>query len=198
VSNAVKTRQKQSFAITALYDAGSAMKDDEYKARIASRIDAFAKRQLKKSAPPTRKNAKPEEAVATECIDWMRAQGWSVTIFEAKATFDPRRGIYRQQAMKAGVADCLGNMQDGVSVVVEFKAPGKLTTFARHENVRQQRFLIEKIRSGAFACVVDSAKRLEMIHRKWLEIRNTDGILEAKNFLMSALPKPTRRYVSNR
>lgn len=118
----------------------------------------------------------------------MRARGWVVSIYEAKATYDPRRGTYRQQAMKAGNADCMGVMPGGIGVAIEFKAPGKLSTFCRRGNEAQVDFIRERIQMGSFACVVDSASLLAEYVERWLELLKV-STYEAQNYLFSALPK---------
>ena len=165
---------------------------DNYKERVRQAIENFDARQLKKSQGTTRKNTKPEKTVEAECLLWMRQQKWDVNIYEAKATYDPKRGIYRQQSMRAGTADCMGNTDKGHSAVVEFKAPGKLSTFASPDNIKQQEFIRRKIESGAFACVVDSVQRLVTIYLKWREFIIRGDEQGAKDYLFEMLP--TRKF----
>lgn len=162
---------------------------EDLKKRIAHAIERYEKKQLKEALPPSRRNNKPEKLVESECMDWMRLRGWNVKVYEAKATYDPRIRIYRQQSMQAGVADCMGNLPDGVACVVEFKAKGKLSTFARPENYRQRDFLVQAIHTGAFACVVDSADLLQGIHNEWKRLRDRGELTLAKRYLIEMLPK---------
>lgn len=164
---------------------------DDFKSRVRRALEAHHERQLPKASGPSRKNAKPEKEVERACLEWMRRRGWDVNIFEAKSTFDPQRGRYVAQSMKAGTADCMGNMPDGVAVVVEFKAPGKLGTFAHPKNGRQQEFLRRKIESGAFACVTDSVERLEHVFNGWFAFRSIDCLDISKQYLFSKLPRRT-------
>jgi|GEM_PF-6065663 len=158
-----------------------------YKDRVANALLKYHAKQLKKDQGPTRKNKKPEKQVEKECLIWMRSRGWSVQIYESKATYD-RKGFWRNQAMKAGNADCQGNDNLGNSVVIEFKAPGKLSTFGLDRNYRQQQYIREKIETGSFACVVDSPTLLETIYAKWRTLKDIGAIEDAKSVLRNALP----------
>ena len=60
----------------------------------------------------------------------MRSLEWEVQIYESKAIYNARSGTYTANpGLKTGNADCQGIMPSGVSVAVEFKAPGKLNSF---------------------------------------------------------------------
>lgn len=152
-------------------------------------INNFSRKQLPRETKPRRPNQKPEKLVEKACLAWMREQRWSVNIFEAKATFNPRLGIWMNQAMKAGTADCLGTTETGHSVAIEFKAKGKLSTYAREDNYAQQKFIDEKIAVNCFACVVDSVERLQEIYKKWLDLRMRGLNGEAQSYLRSEIPK---------
>lgn len=164
----------------------------DHKRRVQAALEKFAAKDLKeidKIQGKGRKNASPEkDLVATPCMAWMRQQGWSVDIFESKSTYDPRRGVYRQQSMKAGISDCLGTLPDGIQIIIEFKAPGRLSTFNKDGNHRQREFVIEKIRLNAFACVVDSLEMLQKIYFNWEAIRYQDKA-KARAYLTESLPK---------
>lgn len=132
-----------------------------------------------------RTHGKPEKDVEKECVTWMRAQGWAIEIYESKAT--QVNGVWRQQSMKAGHPDSAGTMRDGTAVYVEFKAPGKLSTFKKLGNERQVAFIKERIEMNCFACVVDSVDLLKHIYDRWSALRSL-GPLEAKRFLEEVLP----------
>lgn len=132
-----------------------------------------------------RKHGKPEKEVEEACLIYMRSLGWEVQIIESKAT--QVNGVWRQQSVKAGNADCEGVMPDGNSVSVEFKAPGKLATFNQERNYRQKEFILRRINMNSFACVVDSADRLKEIYERWAKIKEINPA-EAKHYLLSMLP----------
>lgn len=137
--------------------------------------------------PKRRRNKKPEKLVEEECLAWMRAQGWQVEIYESKATFDPVRGIWKSQGMKAGTADCMGVTSFGEAVAVEFKAKGRLKTFSVAKNIRQQEFILNRIKTNAFAIVVDSRERLESSYIRWRELKN-DSFRLAQDYLLTLVP----------
>lgn len=155
-----------------------------------STIDAlnkYSQRCLDEAKPKElkRHNAKPEKEVEKACLEWMRGMGWSVNIFEAKANWNGRAWV--QQAMRQGTVDCLGNTADGVSVAIEFKAPNCLSTFNSDRRYLQRKFVVDKINTNSFACVVDSVERLKTIYEKWMEISALDKNA-ARQYLISMLP----------
>lgn len=166
---------------------------DDWKERVRRAAEAYITKHTQKpttaAGEPKRKNQSPEKLVERTCLEWMRAQGWDVQIFEAKATFDPVRGVWRNQAMKAGTCDCMGNMPSGHGVAVEFKAPGRLSAFALERNHRQRQFIERKIATGVFACVVDSLAMLRSIYGHWRGFQDKGDFEGAKRFLHSVLPR---------
>lgn len=163
---------------------------DEYKKRIEKALNKFAERDNKEiqklnGTIKKRKNQKPEKDVEKECLTWMRGMGWNVQIYESKATLS--NGVWRNQAMAAGNADCQGVMPGGISVAVEFKAPGKLSTFRKEKNQRQIDFIEDRISMGGFACVVDSVSMLKTIYNNWLD-KKLLGDEDAIEYLFDALP----------
>lgn len=166
---------------------------DDHKAGTRKAMANYYKRQEPKNERKGKHNDKPEKEVERACLSWMREQGWDVQIFESKATYDPRRERYVSQNMKVGTADCLGHMPSGIGVVVEFKAPSKISTFSAPANHRQQEFMKQKIETGCFACVTDSVARLYTIHLKWVGLRDSGLIAEAKEYLLEMLPKRMKK-----
>jgi len=136
-----------------------------------------------------KRNGKPEKEVATACMKWMESQGWSVQILEAKATYNPKAGRYlRNTSVEAGTVDCLGSTNMGTLCAVEFKAPGRLSTFAADRNSLQRDYLINKISSYCFGCVTDSVDRLELIYNEYLLALEVSRE-KAKQLLLNWLPK---------
>jgi hypothetical protein len=161
---------------------------NDHKKSVWDALEAFSRKDAKDKAPKKqrRANSKPEKEVERACLTWMREQKWDVQIFEAKATYNPRLGIYIQQSMKAGTADCLGCMPDGRMIAIEFKAPKRRRDFNKLSNYRQQQFIKNKIKQNAFACVVDSVDMLKTIYQIWSVIK--DDIPAAKMLLEKMLP----------
>lgn len=161
-----------------------------YKLRVKNAVENYLIKQNKpKSA---RRNSKPEKQTQIECIAFMRSIGWSIDIYEAKATWNPEQQIWKNQGMKSGTVDCIGCTNNGHSVFVEFKAKGKLSTFNRDENYKQRNFLIDKINHGAFGCVVDCKDLLAEIYLKWIVYHKSGQQQDAINFLLSSLPQKTK------
>jgi hypothetical protein len=134
---------------------------------------------------PKRKHTKPEKEVEKACMDWMRSQGFNVQVIDSSASWNGR--AWTQKSAKQGTVDCLGNTADGTSVAVEFKAKGKLSSFHSERNQRQVHFIIDKIDTNCFACVVDSVERLARIYNEWLKQR-AKGQSCARAYLLSELP----------
>lgn len=155
---------------------------------VLKALENFSIKDAKDKGPkaPRKPRGKPEKEVEKACLIWMREQMWDVQIFEAKATFNPRLGIYMQQSMKAGTADCMGCMPDGRMVAVEFKAPKYRSSFNKPSNYRQQQFIKKKISQNAFSCVVDSVEMLKTIYQLWHVIK--DDPEKAQMLLMKMLP----------
>jgi hypothetical protein len=150
-------------------------------------LDRYYSKLAKQQSKPKRKNRKPEKEVERFCLEWMRARKWDVQIYESKAVFSARSGRYTGQSMKAGTVDCQGITPDGIPVYIEFKAPGRLSTFSSPKNHRQKEYLVAKIQNGAFGAVVDSANRLDRIFGEYINrVRSSKD--EAKQFLLSELP----------
>lgn len=161
---------------------------DDYRRNVKRALGNYLIRQEKKEKGPQRRNQKPEKEVEKQCLEWMRSHNWDVSIYESKATYDPKRGVYRQQSINAGHPDCAGVDDKGYAVYVEFKAPGKLSTYASPYNQRQQLFIEKKINAFAFACVTDSPERLAEIYARWLELKPDHE--KAIQYLHSMLPRP--------
>lgn len=167
------------------------MKKDHKQGTIDA-LNKYYSRQEKervKALGPKRRNAKPEKEVEKVCLEWMRAVGWSVEIYEAKSTWSPEAGAWINQSMKAGTCDCMGSTGDGHSVAIEFKAPGCLSSFNSIKRTRQREFIVRKIESNCFACVTDSLVRLQTIYGTWLDLKQRNFPDLARQYLMSQLPK---------
>jgi len=150
-----------------------------YKDRVRLAVEKFTMKQNKKSSGIKRKNLKPEKEVQLACVTWMRSLGWDVQVIESKATYDSRSGRYISQSVKAGYSDCSGNTNTGLSVYVEFKAPGRLSTL----RFNQREFLLKKIESGCFAVCVDGTSHLKTL---WKDYNLSE---DKKAFLIAKLPE---------
>ena len=144
---------------------------------------------IEKPIERKRHNNDPEKDVEEKCLLWMRQMNWSVSIFQAKATWSIEQNVWKAQGMRAGTPDCVGCTDTGTGVFIEFKALGRRSTFNLEKNYRQREFLIEKINHQAFACVVDSAELLDQTYKKWNYNKQHNWHDQAKDFLMQSLPQ---------
>lgn len=146
---------------------------------------AFAK-PLPKTKIKKVKNQKPEyDLVVHPCLIWLKAQGFSVDIYESRAVWDNRAHCYVSKGLKAGHPDMAGCSPNGYAMYIECKSPGKRASLKEH----QRAFLAEKIEHGAFSCVIDSLELLQGVWAKWIALRADGNLIEAKKFLLTILPK---------
>jgi len=164
-----------------------------YKDRIRAAVEKSAAKDLKEldklnGRVKRKKNMKPEKEVEKACLLWMRSVGFEVQIYESKAIYNAKAGMYMANpGVKVGNCDCQGIMENGVSVAVEFKAPGRLSTFLKDTNTPQRDFIIKRINMNGFACVVDSVEMLQKIYLDWIAYKAVNDEC-AKQFLLSSLP----------
>ncbi len=160
----------------------------DHRERAKKALDRFYEKRIREEQRqllPRRKNESPEkDLVEKPCVNWMRAQGWNVQIFESKATRDGR-GNWRNSHMRAGNFDCQGTLPDGVAAYVEFKAPKKRSTVRQ----KQYEFALEKIGVNAFVVVVDSLISLQAQYNMWRANRAV-SLDAARTQLLADLPKP--------
>ena len=131
------------------------------------------------------RNAKPEKLVELAVRNWCAKSGWFVKVFDSKAVFSARVGIYKANPnIQMGCPDLLGCTNDGHFVCIELKAPGKESICRKDQYL----FLKDAIKSGAFACVISSSERLSEIYSEWGRLRTESQELSQK-FLIESLPK---------
>ena len=150
-------------------------------------IENYIKRQEKKDAPK-RKNAKPEKTVEKDVMAYMKTIGLDMEVIEAKATYSEKTGRYTSKAIAPGYTDSSGNTPDGIAVFVEFKAPFRRNTLRDN----QRKFIERKIEMNCFAAVVDSTHCFAQTYRTWKTYRNRGMLDEARDYLISQLPKKRR------
>jgi len=167
---------------------------DDFKRRIRKAVENFHEKQLpqKKPAKRKKKNKQPEKEVVKACLKWAVKMGWELQVYEAKATYNRHSGRYTSQTMNPGTPDIQGVNNEGIFIAIECKAPGRLSTFNREKNYRQQEYIKRTIRMNGFACVVDSAELLDKIFKKWTIIKKTQNSQEAQEYLNSMLPISTK------
>lgn len=123
-----------------------------------------------------------EKLVEIEFKHWFYLNGWSMDVYDSKATFS-KEGIYRRsKSLKIGTPDYVGCCPLGYGAFVELKAPGK-EKVCRFE---QREFLIKKIRANAFGIVTSSPEHLKKVYEEWLGLRISK---ESQDLLINYLPK---------
>jgi hypothetical protein len=159
--------------------------------RIAKAIENYSKRNSREPKAPQKKNKSPEKDLVKELLDVALDLGLSLDVVESKATFSQATGRYTGSAMKAGIPDIIGCDSDGISVWIEAKAPGRLSTLRDN----QRAFLETKIRYNAFAVVVDCPDKLREFYRTYKKIGPGD---KAQAYLRGLLPVTrSRNYQKN-
>ena len=164
---------------------------DDYRDRIRKSIEKFhAKdlREIERLGGRGKRNKKPEKEVEKDCLKWMRALGWDVNIYEAKAILT-KSGERVNSHMPPGVSDCMGITPYGEPAYVEFKAKGSRSTFNLEKRHKQKEFMLNKIKRHGFGCVVDSVTMLDETYNHWRSLRLKGLTKEARQYLFDCLPK---------
>lgn len=129
------------------------------------------------------KNKKPEEIFKREIVSYLIRHGFDIDVVESKAVFSQKMRRYLHSQATPGMSDLVGNDMNGHACFIELKAPKKIKTLRDN----QRRFLIKKIESNAFACVVDSIDLFCKLYSQWVTLRK-ECELKAKQFLIESLP----------
>lgn len=167
---------------------------DEAKERIRKSIYKYsAKNDPVRKKTQTTKNKKPEDEVVKAHREWFKTMRFSMTIVESKATFSVSANKYLHSQAEVGASDSYGNDSFGMAAYVEFKAKGKLSTLSRGQRL----WLIEKIKTNAFACCSDSVGRTESYYREWRMLVNANRSHHAREWLMSALPTEPKNQIED-
>ena len=127
-------------------------------------------------------NKKPEKELVKHLLSWSKTHKIDLQVVESQNVYSQASGKYTQAQTKSGTPDLIGNSRTGLSVWIEAKAPGRLSTL--RENQRE--FLVRKIRSNCFAVVVDSVDRLNTLYFNFLKFNNRK---QAQEYLLFQLPK---------
>lgn len=132
------------------------------------------------------RNNKPEKIVENNVIWWLQRNGFSVDVYDSKATFSVASQRYKKSKnMKIGTPDLLGVSPEGFFVAIELKAPGKEEVCS----FLQRQFLVDKIERNGFGLVVSDISFLQETWLTWLNLRKSSKDDEAKKLLKSLLPK---------
>lgn len=126
------------------------------------------------------KKVSPEKLVEADVLFWCLKNKWSVDVYDSKGSFSAAQKRYtKNKGMKSGTPDLIGCDDKGHAVFVELKTSKTVGSYRQDQAI----FLHNKIESGAFCCVVDSAERLEFLYDCWINSEMK------KQLLKSELPK---------
>jgi hypothetical protein len=139
--------------------------------------------QHERSLKPKRKNGKPELAVRSACMEWLRLHKFGCHVVESKAVYSKSAGRYLSGQTTAGFSDITGVTPSGLGCFIEVKRKGARSTLKAH----QRYFLISKIELFAFAVCVDSVAMLETIYGEFEYRRKMEPQL-AMALLLRHLP----------
>lgn len=112
--------------------------------------------------PKKRKALKPEKIVEADILSTCKQLGLDVSVVDSKMHFT-QKGFLQESETEAGFSDITGNTSDGISVYIELKARGKISTLTQ----KQKKFLIRKAEAGCFAVAVDRAEVLVRLFLDW-------------------------------
>lgn len=149
------------------------------KLRTQKAIERYIQKQTP-STKPRRKNGSPEKEVERKVLEWCKQNSWSLDVVDAKATYSMSANRFLRGPTRSGFSDLVGSTDQGLSVYLELKSPGKISA------VREKQFLFlrEKIEKNCFAAVIDSVSLLEQIYREFRLSKNP------RELLLSYLPIP--------
>ncbi len=153
-------------------------------------LDRYYRKQMgDNSRSPKRKNEKPEKIVERAVMAWCKKHGLDLSIVECKGVYNAKTNTYLHGMTEPGYSDLSGNNKLGMAAYVELKAKGKRSTL----RLRQEEFLVRKIKAGCFAVVVDSEMLLHEYYYRWLQLRNENKLVEAQRYLLEILPKKRQK-----
>lgn len=130
-----------------------------------------------------KRNSKPEEIFKRQILAYLLRNGFDIDVIESKAVYSQRLRRYMHSQATPGMSDLVGNDPNGHACFIELKAPKKRSTLRDN----QRMFLMRKIESNAFACVVDSIEMFVQFYSDWKHYKSKDEF-QARQFLINMLP----------
>jgi hypothetical protein len=151
-----------------------------------SAFDALMKYSKKTSGVKKKKskNSRPEKQVEKEVLALSKILGFDLSVIESKAVYSRAAGVYLSGQAEQGFSDLVGNDKNGHALFIELKAKGKLSTVS----ASQIYFLTRKIKTNAFAVVVDSSDLLARLYTQWVMIKK-ECSLKAQEYLLNELAR---------
>jgi hypothetical protein len=152
-------------------------------------IENFCKKQIKKKRKRngSRNKAPERDLVRTDLLPWLKRNGFSINVVEAKAVYNVKAGRYLSGQTDKGFSDMVGNDADGIACFIEAKAPGRKKVILDQKHRHQYDFIIEKIKSNCFAGCFDSLVDLQVTYSSFKRARAAGDRDKAQHILMAAL-----------
>lgn len=157
---------------------------DDFKTRARNALLKHQQKQIRKHNRSHRKNAKPEQVLVKAVLEFAKNLGLHLHIVEAKAVYSQSAGRYLNSMTEAGMPDLIGNYE-GLSVWIECKAPGRVSTLKEHQRL----FLANKASQGCFACCIDNVKTLKERFNMWLSLPQA-----ARSAYLLQFLEPKKKY----
>jgi len=129
-------------------------------------------------------NMKPEKEVEKEILSYAPLYGFDLTVVDSANVFSHSTKKFTRRMTSEVCSDLIGN-NGPYACFIELKAKGKLSQFNTPKNIKQKLFIMRKIQSGSFACVVDSMHRLMHIWKLWNDAQTQEEKIKT---LFSLLP----------
>jgi hypothetical protein len=146
------------------------------------RVEAAVLRHHKKQLPKERRgpNDNPEARVVLALKKHLHSLGFSMDVVDS-STYNKQAGYNTHNVTTPGFSDLVGCSNQGLSVYIEVKAPGKRNNVSH----AQREFLTAKIKSNCFAIVCDSCAYFD---RVWAQFQ---FVVDRQALLLVELPKMT-------
>ena len=128
------------------------------------------------------KQIKPEKLFEQEVRAWAFGNGLWLEVYDSKAVFSERKGIYQAaKGLPVGTPDLMGLNKQGRAIHIELKAPGA----ACMPSLEQRNHLSRVIEYGGFGMVTNDLADLDATYKKWCSIIDE---VNKRAFLLSKLP----------
>jgi len=157
------------------------------KERVRRIVEAYNSKDIETYKP--NKNEKPEAIFMLQLKNHLIKKGFSIDIVESKGVWSAEAGQYAHGKTRAGFSDLVGNDDRGRAVYIEVKAPGKRQNLSSGQHF----FLVEKIKTNAFAIACDSIAYFDDVYTRWLTAINNHQC-NGQAILFKELPDLAPRF----
>lgn len=156
----------------------------DYKDNVKRALARYATREAKKLGVRRINNSPEKDMVKDGIMPWLKSNGFSCHVIEAKAVYSQSIGRYMHSQAVPGMSDIVGNDADGIASYIEAKAPGRRSVIKDKRHEHQKAFLIDKINTNCFAVCVDSPKLLSIYYSTFKKFKD---LSDRRSYLLSLL-----------